>query len=48
MKYHSDTLVTHKSAIMRTPANVLAEDVCLPAAVLKQSALRNNIDWMQR
>lgn len=48
MKYHSDTLVTHKSAIMRTPANVLAEEVCLPAAVLKKSALRNNIDWMQR
>ncbi len=48
MKYHSDTLVPHKSAIMRTPANVLAEDICLPAAVLKQSALRNNIDWMQR
>ena len=48
MKYHSDTVVPHKSAIVRTPANVLAEDVCLPAAVIKKSALLNNIEWMQR
>jgi Predicted amino acid aldolase or racemase len=48
MKYHSDTLVPHKSAILFSPANVLAEDVCLPAAVIKKSALENNIRWMQR
>lgn len=48
MKYHSDTLVTHKSAAMFSPANLLQEDVCLPAALIKQSALENNIHWMQR
>ncbi|MDX6021604.1 amino acid deaminase [Scandinavium sp. V105_16] len=48
MKYHSDTVVPHKSAILFSPANVLAEDVCLPAAVIKKSALENNIQWMQR
>lgn len=48
MKYHSDTLIPHKAAIMSAPANLLAEDVCLPAAVLKKTALENNIGWMQR
>ncbi len=48
MKYHPDTLVPHKSAVMNAPANILAEDVCLPAAIIKQSALENNILWMQR
>jgi D-serine dehydratase len=48
MKYHPDTLVPHKSAVMNAPANILAEDVCLPAAVIKKSALENNIRWMQQ
>ncbi|VDR29969.1 D-threonine aldolase [Raoultella terrigena] len=48
MKYHNTTLVPHKSAPMRSPANLLAEEVCLPAALLKKSALENNIAWMQR
>ncbi|HAT1575500.1 TPA: amino acid deaminase [Raoultella ornithinolytica] len=48
MKYHSDTLVPHKSAIMACPANLLAEEVCLPAALVKKTALENNIAWMQR
>ena len=30
------------------PANLLAEEVCLPAALLKKTALENNIAWMQR
>lgn len=48
MKYHSDTLIPHKAAIMSAPANLLAEEVCLPAALLKKTALENNIAWMQR
>lgn len=48
MKYHSDTLIPHKSAVMSAPANLLAEEVCLPAALLKKTALENNIAWMQR
>lgn len=48
MKYHSDTLVPHKAAVMSAPANLLAEDICLPAALLKKTALENNIAWMQR
>jgi hypothetical protein len=36
MKYHSDTLIPHKSAVMSAPANLLAEEVCLPAALLKK------------
>lgn len=48
MKYHSETLIPHKSAVISTPANLLAEDVCLPAALLKKTALENNIAWMQR
>ena len=48
MKYHSEPLVPHKSALMQMPANLLAEDVCLPAAIIKKQALENNITWMQR
>ena len=48
MKYQSSFLVPHKSAPLFTPANILNEDVCLPAAVIKKSALDNNIQWMQR
>ena len=48
MKYHSDTLIPHKAAAMAAPANLLAEEVCLPAALLKKTALENNIAWMQR
>lgn len=48
MKYQNTTLPPHKSALMFTPANLLNEDVCLPAAVIKKTALENNIHWMQR
>ena len=48
MKYQNVTLPPHKSAPMFTPANLLNEDVCLPAAVIKKTALENNIHWMQR
>lgn len=48
MKYHSAPLIPHKSALMSAPANLLAEEGCLPAALLKKSALENNISWMQR
>ena len=48
MKYHSTSLIPHKSAVMSAPANLLAEEVCLPAALLKRTALENNISWMQR
>ncbi|HAV1831790.1 TPA: amino acid deaminase [Enterobacter hormaechei subsp. steigerwaltii] len=48
MKYHCNMLVPHKSTLMNLPANVLNEDVCLPAAVIKKTALTNNISWMQR
>ncbi|MGB3254576.1 amino acid deaminase [Buttiauxella gaviniae] len=48
MKYQNSNLVPHKSALMFTPANILNEDICLPAAVIKKGALENNIQWMQR
>lgn len=48
MKYQNSNLVPHKSAPMFTPANIMNEDVCLPAAVIKKAALENNIQWMQR
>ncbi|KMK18671.1 aldolase [Pluralibacter gergoviae] len=48
MKYQDNLLFPGKSAPLFSPANVLAEEVCLPAAVIKQSALENNIQWMQR
>ncbi len=41
MKYHSAPLIPHNSALMSAPANLLAEEVCLPAALLKKSALEN-------
>jgi len=48
MKYQESNLVPHKSAPLFSPANILNEDVCLPAAVIKKAALKNNIEWMQR
>lgn len=48
MKYQNSNLVPHKSALMFTSANILNEDICLPAAVIKKGALENNIQWMQR
>lgn len=48
MKYQNAYLTPHKSAPIFTPANLLREDVCLPAAVIKKTALENNIRWMQR
>lgn len=48
MKYHRSVVVSGKSALMHHPARVLAEDTCLPAAVIRQSTLLANIDWMQR
>lgn len=48
MKYQNSNLVPHKSAPMFTQANIINEDVCLPAAVIKKAALENNIQWMQR
>ena len=51
MKYQTDFTVTHKAAVMHRapngPANLLNEDVCLPAAAIKRSSLENNIAWMQ-
>lgn len=41
----------NKAAIMMQSshhvANILNEDVCLPVVVIKESALNNNISWMQ-
>ncbi len=48
MKYQDSNLVPHKAALMHDAANLLNEDVCLPAAVIKKAALENNIQWMQR
>ena len=48
MKYQENPLFPGKSAPLRCPASVLAEEVCLPAAVIKKAALDNNIQWMQR
>ncbi len=48
MKYHSDTLIPHKAAIMSAPANLLAEEVYIPAALLKNTALDIYIAWLQR
>ncbi len=42
--------VVHKSAILNQDGisvNVLHEDVCLPAVVVKRNELENNIAWMQ-
>lgn len=48
MKYHFGFPAIHKSAVMNFPACLLREDVCLPAALIKNTALINNISWMQR
>ncbi|WP_333496023.1 amino acid deaminase [Kluyvera sp. CHPC 1.251] len=48
MKYQSNLIVPHKSATLFSPTNILNEDVCLPAAIIKKTALDNNIQWMQR
>lgn len=48
MKYQSNLIVPHKSATLFSPTNILNEDVCLPAAIVKKTALDNNIQWMQR
>lgn len=42
--------IGHKASAMYQDAgssNILREDVCLPAVVIKQRALDNNIRWMQ-
>ncbi|MGK8933375.1 amino acid deaminase [Pluralibacter gergoviae] len=42
--------IGHKASAMYQEAgrsNILREDVCLPAVVIKQRALDNNIRWMQ-
>lgn len=44
------TGVTHKSATLNqdgSSVNILREDVCLPAVIVKQRELENNISWMQ-
>lgn len=48
MKYQSNLIVPHKSATLFSPTNLLNEDVCLPAAIVKKTGLDNNIQWMQR
>lgn len=47
MKYQS---TLHKSANPfpnSARLNLLQQDICLPAAVLKQQAIRHNLNWMQ-
>ena len=47
MKYQS---TRHKSASLLSEfsgLNLLKQDICLPAAVLKQQAIRHNLNWMQ-
>lgn len=47
MKYQS---AKHKSASLSTQSsglNLLLQDICLPAAMLKQQAVRHNLNWMQ-
>jgi hypothetical protein len=39
MKYHSAPLIPHKSALMSAPANLLAEEGCLPAAEISMASL---------
>ena len=47
MSYQS---LLHKAASPYSIAapNILRQDVCLPAAIVKAPALQHNIDWMQR
>ncbi|MDR7121407.1 amino acid deaminase [Rheinheimera soli] len=47
MKYQS---IKHKSANPLPQSkglNLVQQDICLPAAVLKQQAIRHNLNWMQ-
>ncbi|MBU0914312.1 MAG: amino acid deaminase [Gammaproteobacteria bacterium] len=47
MKYQS---TKHKSAsplLQSSGFNLLSQDICLPAAVLKQQAIKHNLNWMQ-
>lgn len=47
MKYQSNK---HKSASplpKQSGLNLLQQDICLPAAVLKQTAITHNLNWMQ-
>ena len=48
MKYQNSG---HKAAAtqqLNRQLNLLQQDICLPAAVLKQSAVEHNLQWMQR
>jgi D-serine dehydratase len=48
MKYQN---IKHKSAspwLEQKPLNLLQQDICLPAAVLKQQAVERNVSWMQK
>jgi len=48
MKYQNSQ---HKAAAplqVNRQLNLLQQDICLPAAVLKQSAVEHNLHWMQR
>lgn len=51
MKYQKNFTVTHKAAVMHAdpnnPANLINEDVCLPAVAIKRNSLESNIAWMQ-
>jgi len=47
MKYQR---IKHKSAnpfVQLSRLNLLQQDICLPAAVLKQQAIQHNLNWMQ-
>ncbi|MDP5148912.1 amino acid deaminase [Rheinheimera baltica] len=48
MKYQ---IIKHKAATAepeKTNLKLLQQDICLPAAILKQSALQHNVQWMQQ
>jgi D-serine dehydratase len=51
MKYQNNAAIRHKAAMMFQAAdgtaNLLHEDVCLPACAIKRSSLENNMAWMQ-
>ncbi|WP_087017181.1 amino acid deaminase [Thaumasiovibrio subtropicus] len=56
INYHKDSFILNQPGQKGRVAALNAshqyslplEDISLPAAVIKQSALRNNLDWMQR
>lgn len=50
MKVEVPAQFNHKSAVFHDAigVNVMAEDVCLPAALIKKEALNSNLEWMQR